>query len=106
MAELGQLIFGRRQFDTCAKAVLPCQFKGQLRVYTRLMYCFFLSLVLFSTQTGACNEPRNVLRGKKFANKWSIGLAVSSSVVIIGIFGWGMVRQLAIGHPWGGNPNV
>ena len=43
---------------------------------------------------------------QKFANKWSIGLAVSSSVVIIGIFGWGMVRQLAIGHPWGGNPNV
>ena len=43
---------------------------------------------------------------QKFANKWPIGLAVSSSVVIIGIFGWGMVRQLAIGHPWGGNPNV
>jgi len=69
MAELGQLIFGRRQFDTCAKAVLPCQFKGQLRVYTRLMYCFFLSLVLFSTQTGACNEPRNVLRGTEICQQ-------------------------------------
>ena len=43
---------------------------------------------------------------QKFANKWSIGLAVSSSVVIIGLFGWGwsdswrlVIRGVAILMP-------
>jgi hypothetical protein len=38
---------------------------------------------------------------QRFANKLTIGLAGVSSAVIIGVFGWGMVAQLALDRPWG-----
>ena len=41
---------------------------------------------------------------QRFANKWTIGLAMISTAVTVGLFGWGMVWQLALGHGWGSKP--
>jgi hypothetical protein len=41
---------------------------------------------------------------QRFANKLTIGLAGVSCAVIIGVFGWGMIAQLALDRPWGSDP--
>jgi hypothetical protein len=41
---------------------------------------------------------------QRFANKLTISLAGVSCAVIIGVFGWGMIAQLALDRPWGSEP--
>jgi hypothetical protein len=41
---------------------------------------------------------------QKFTNQLVIGLAILPSILTVGIFGWGMVRQLAFDHQWGSKP--
>ena len=41
---------------------------------------------------------------QRFRNTWVLALVLPISVFLIILFGYGMIKQLILGHPWGNRP--
>jgi hypothetical protein len=41
---------------------------------------------------------------QRFRNTWVLFIVLPISLFLIILFGYGMVKQLILGHPWGGKP--
>ncbi|NIS62676.1 MAG: hypothetical protein GTO13_18825 [Proteobacteria bacterium] len=53
---------------------------------------------------GKENETRNFREVQQFRQTWVWGLVLPISLFLIILFGYGMVKQLILGHPWGSKP--
>jgi hypothetical protein len=53
---------------------------------------------IFMDQRGSFYEVQ------RFRQTWVLALVLPISLFLIVLFGYGMIKQLILGHPWGGRP--